>query len=590
MDLGTSRMKEKSRQYLGVWLTAAAVVLAMAVLAVEYGFARRVWGPGNLHILEIAAAGIYWMGKIYSWSITPRRDFRWPRIGPDIGFLLLLVLGLWLGPVGAANHFAARTIRIGVFHVYLFTIAALHLGRFVVAAAAAGRTPTRVLLISFLAIIITGALLLMLPAAHRGEGLSFTDAMFTATSATCVTGLVVQDTGGDFTRLGQSVILVLMQVGGLGIMIFGSLFALLLGSRLTLKETVAMRDIMHEQSPGRIGRIVVFICVFTFVLEAIGALGLYGMWQTDSQRGGQIYKSIFHAVSAFCNAGFFLQPDSLESYRASARVYLIVAPLILIGGLGFPVLENLWGLLLGFLRKGKTRSANDIKTVRLSLHSKIVLSTSLVLLLSGFVLLLVLEWIRPEGRSAGCTSIACLDALFNSITARTAGFDTVCTKDLSAASKLVLIFLMSVGGSPSSTAGGVKTVTLAVMVLAIVATIKRRREVQIFHRTIPVMVVRRAATMILLYGLLLWLLALMLTITEHSLGVDMLDLLFEVASALGTVGLSTGVTGHLTVAGKWVIIFAMFVGRLGPLSLLAALTFNAQPIHYEYPAEPLVVG
>jgi len=588
MDLATSKIKEKSRQYLGVWLTAAAVVLALAVLAVEYGFARRVWGPGNLHILEIAAACFYWVGKIYTWSVTPRRDFHWSRIGPDIGFLLLLVLGLWLGPVVAANHFAARTIRLAVFHVYLFTIAALHMGRFVVAAA--GRTPTRVLLISFLTIIVTGALLLMLPAAHRGEGLSFTDAVFTATSATCVTGLVVQDTGGDFTRLGQSVILVLMQIGGLGIMIFGSLFALLLGSRLTLKETVAMRDIMHEQSPGRIGRIVVFICIFTFALEALGAIGLYGMWQTDAQRGGQTFKSIFHAVSAFCNAGFSLQTDSLESYRACARVYGIIAPLIIIGGFGFPVLENLWNLLLNFLRKRKAQSADEIKSVRLSLHSKIVLSTSVVLVLSGFVMLLVLERIRPDGTSEGFIGIACLDALFNSITARTAGFDTVCTKDLSAASKLVLIFLMSVGGSPSSTAGGIKTVTLAVMILAIIATIKRRREVQIFHRTIPVMIVRRAATMILLYGLLLWLLTLMLTITEHSVGVDMLDLLFEVASALGTVGLSSGVTGHLTLAGKWVIIFAMFVGRLGPLSLLAALTFNARPVHYEYPAEPLVVG
>ena len=218
------------------------------------------------------------------------------------------------------------------------------------------------------------------------------------------------------------------------------------------------------------------------------------------------------------------------------------------------------------------------------------MSTSLVLLLSGFAMLLVLELIRPDAKFQGLTGLNCLDALFNSITARTAGFDTVCTKNLSAASKLALIFLMSVGGSPSSTAGGIKTVTLAVMVLAVIATIKRRRQVQIFHRAIPAMIIRRAATMILLYGVLLWILTLLLSITEHSLGVDMLDLLFEVASALGTVGLSTGVTDHLTIAGRWVIIIAMFVGRLGALSLLAALTFNARPVHYEYPAEPLVVG
>jgi trk/ktr system potassium uptake protein len=589
-DLPTDTIREKIRINLGIWLAGAAVVLALIVLAVEYGFARRVWGPGNLHFLEITACLLYWAGKLYSWIVPRRREFHWSGILPDIGFLLILLLGLWLGPVLGESKFSSGTIRMTIFHIYLFTIASLHVGRFVVAAAAVGQTPTRVLLISFLMIIFTGAALLMLPAAHRGEGLHFTDAVFTATSATCVTGLVVQDTGGDFTRLGQSIILVLMQIGGLGIMIFGSLFALLLGSQLTLKETVAMRDIMQEQSPGRVGRIVVFICIFAFVLEAIGAIGLYGMWQTDSQRGGQLFKSMFHAVSAFCNAGFALQADNLESYRACARVYLILAPLILLGGLGFPVLENLWNLLLNSRRKRKARSSGDSKTIRLSLHSKIVLSTSLGLLLLGGVMLLGLELFRPDGKSEGLTGFACLDAMFNSITARTAGFDTVCTKNLSAASKLVLIFLMSVGGSPSSTAGGIKTVTLAVMILAIIATIKRRRDVQIFRRTIPVMIIRRASTLMLLYGLLLWLLTLMLTITEHSLGVDMLDLLFEVASALGTVGLSTGVTEHLTLAGKWVIIIAMFVGRLGPLSLLAALTFNARPVHYEYPAEPLVVG
>lgn len=457
--------------------------------------------------------------------------------------------------------------------------------------AAAGRSPTRALLISFTVIILTGTFLLMLPAAHRGPGLSVTDAVFTATSATCVTGLIVQDTGGDFTRLGQTVILIMIQAGGLGIMIFGALFALMLGSRLSLRDSVAMREIMQEQTPGRVGRIVVFICIFTFVLELLGFFGLYGMWSTDVQRGGQLYKSLFHSISAFCNAGFSLQTDSLEAYRFSGRVYLIICPLIIMGGLGFPVLENLWKIFLRRLIKRRNPGPDATSSrVRLSLHSKLVLTTSLSLLLIGWLLLMFLELTRPDGNTEAVAWMNPLNALFNSVTARTAGFNTVNINSISAGSKLVLIFLMSIGGSPSSTAGGIKTVTLAVMVLAVYATIKRRPQVQIFQRTIPVMIIRRAATLILLYGLLLWLLTLLLTITEHSLGADMLDLLFEVASALGTVGLSTGVTQHLTIAGKWVIIAAMFVGRLGPLSLLAALTFNARPARYEYPHEPLIVG
>ncbi|MBN1845877.1 MAG: hypothetical protein JW810_09355 [Sedimentisphaerales bacterium] len=587
-----SLWQEKTRALIGTALWTGGVVLGLGTLALEYGFTRRTETSAVICCLAVSAAALLWAGKLAGW-LWVRRDFHWTQAILD-GFLLLgLAAALILVPLIAPAGLSGGRLRWACFHLYLLTICLLQVGRFTVRAAAAGRTPTQVLLISFALIICTGAILLMLPAAYRGQDLSFTDAVFTATSATCVTGLTVQDTGGAFTRLGQMIILALIQVGGLGIMIYGSLFALLLGSRLTLKETVAMRDIMNEQSPGRVGRMVVFICLLTFLVEAIGVAGLYGMWQTDSQRGGQIFKSVFHAVSAFCNAGFSLQADSLESYRFAVPVYLVIVPLIILGGLGFPVLENLWHLLLARRRRRRSPAGSGAAVptaVRLSLHSKVVLATSLILLLSGWIGLWVLDLTRPDQKGAGFNVMAIVDGWFNSVTARTAGFNTVSIAERSAAGKLVLIFLMSVGGSPSSTAGGIKTVTLAVMVLAMYATIKRRRQVQVFHRTIPVMVVRRAATMILLYGLLLWLLTLLLTITEHSLGADLMDLLFEVASALGTVGLSTGVTGHLTLAGKWVIIGAMFVGRLGPLSLLAALTFNARPVRYEYPAEPLVVG
>ena len=583
------------------WVSVPAAVIAVGVLVAEFGFAEPPVSVGYLHFVQVIAAVLLWWNKIYLWAVVQRREFTRYKPVPDIILLLLLAFALIFLPETAKDGIPAAALRWGAFQLYLLLLVLFCLGRLSIAAAASGRAPTRTLLISFAAIILVGSILLMLPAAHNGSQLCFTDAVFTATSATCVTGLTVRDTGGGFTRLGQMVILVMIQVGGLGIMIFGALFAMLLGSPLSLRESVAMRDIMNEQTPGRIGRIVVFICLITFAMEALGAMGLYGTWSstpnaetTEVLRGGALYKSIFHSISAFCNAGFSLQTDSLTGYRGCWQIYLILCPLIILGGLGFPVLHNLWviarGRLLGRRCRFDTEKDSAFASGRLTLHSKIVLTTTAALLLFGFVLFLVLEGVRSEPSPHSVTGIALLDSLFNSITARTAGFNTVAIDKLSAGSKLALIFLMYVGGSPSSTAGGIKTVSFAIMVLAIFATMRRRREVLVFHRTIPMMVVRRVATLIMLYGLLLWVLTLLMTITENSSDQDMLNLFFEVASALGTVGLSTGVTGQLTLAGKWIIIIAMLIGRLGPLSLLAALTFNIKPIRYEYPHEPLVVG
>jgi len=590
--------KIKRRAFnVGTCVGGLGIVIGAASLVLEFGFVYLPLPRFLLHTVTLLAVLLIWAGKIHHWLWAQRREFTWRKPVPDLTLLLItaaaLVIADKLSGTPAEQSMTELSVRWLIFKLYLLILVILHLGRLSIFAAATGRAPTRILLISFALIIFTGAILLMLPSAHHAGRLSLTDAVFTATSATCVTGLIVRDTGGDFTLLGQSIIMVLIQIGGLGIMIFGALFALLLGSPLSLRESVAMRDIMHEQAPGRIGRIVVFICITTVVLEAVGAVGLYDLWHSELHSPQRWFKSVFHSVSAFCNAGFSLQEDSLGSYRTCWQVYGIFCPLIILGGLGFPVLNNLWMILrkrLFWWRKNKTNLKSPPGSSRLTLHSKIVLVTTLCLILLGWLLLFILEGIRPDESQLEYNGLTVLDSLFNSVTARTAGFNTIMIGKLSAAAKLVLILLMSVGGSPSSTAGGIKTVTFAVMVLAIYTTMRRQREVHIFNRTVPLMIIRRVATLIMLYGLLLWILTLLLTITEHSLGRDMLDLLFEAASALGTVGLSTGVTGHLTIAGKWVIIVAMFVGRLGPLSLLAALTFNARPVNYDYPREPLIVG
>jgi len=572
-------------------LCALAVLLAIAFLAMEYGFRITPLPRVYLHVGQAAAALVLLAGKLYRWGLLQRRVFQWQEAIPDMILLGLMLLGLGLAPHFGKAPALSIIIRWAIFQIYLLIIALLYLGRFSVIAASSGRAPTRALLLSFGMVILMGAILLMLPAAHRQRPLSFTDAVFTATSATCVTGLIVQDTGSDFTPLGQTIILIMIQAGGIGIMIFGSLFALLLGSPLSMRESVAMRDIMNEQAPGRVGKMVVFIFISTFLFEAVGAAGLYGMWQGSLGPAERIYRSVFHAVSAFCNAGFSLQSDSLISYRDSWRPYLVICPLIIIGGLGFPVLHNLWGLLRARWRKRRQGGNHDKAYVltRMSLHSKLALTATAALLLGGMIALVLVELTRPDAKTSP-SGMTVMDAFFNSVTARTAGFNTVNIKERSAGAKLVLIFLMCVGGSPSSTAGGIKTVTFMVMVLLIYSTMRRYQQVVAFNRTIPFMILRRAATMVILYGLILWFFTLLLTITESSLGADLMDLFFEVSSALGTVGLSTGVTGQLTWAGKWVIILAMFIGRLGPLSLLAALTFNTPPARYEYPYEPLVVG
>ncbi len=577
----------RSRFKKSAVVRSVTALATLGVLVLEFGFEQLYLPQWLFNFLEILGGLVYLGANLYNWMVEEPHEFNWRKPLLDISLLAIMFFSFLFVPAIQSN-LPVHYIDWRIYKIYLFAVMLFYMARLSVTAAASGRAPTRALLASFLVIIVTGSLLLMLPAASTGEPLSFTDAFFTSTSATCVTGLVVKDTGLDFTRFGQIVILILIQVGGLGIMIFGAVFALLMGSRLTLRESVAIRDIMNEQAHGQIGRITVFICISTLLLEAIGASGLYGIWQTSDATGGQLFQSIFHSISAFCNAGFALQGDSLSKYRSHWQIYLFVCPLIILGGLGFPVLSNLWQILRDRIRR--MRKKRKVAPVRLSLHSRLVLISSLFLLVFGWEVFVILEKVRPVPPDGIVPNITYLDSLFNSITARTAGFNTVNIADLSAGSKLVLMFLMSIGGSPSSTAGGIKTIAFAVMVLSVFSTISGRQKVHVFRRAIPVMVIRRSATIFMLYGMLIWGITLLLTVTRQSYSFSLIDLIFETCSALGTVGLSTGLTPDLPIAGKWIIIMAMVVGRLGPVSLLAALTLHGEREDYDYPMEPLVVG
>ncbi len=465
--------------------------------------------------------------------------------------------------------------------------------------AAGGKDPTRVLVASFIVLILAGAILLMLPKATPGRAsLPFVDALFTSTSATCVTGLVVKDTGADFTLMGQLVILSLIQLGGLGIVILGAVLALLLGQALSVRETAAIQDLLSEGTLGRISRMVVFVFVATAVIELTGAVALLHMWQTVPSPAldlhHQWYYSVFHAISAFCNAGFGLCSDSLVRYNRCWEVYVVICPLIVLGGLGFGVLYDLGGIvvdrILGVCRRfvrGPCLSFSQAPR-RMWLQTKIVLAVTSGLIVGGMLALFAFE--RLTGPGSAARNFSLLDALFQSITARTAGFNSVDIAALSDAGKFILILLMLIGGSPGGTAGGIKTVTFVVVIMAVITTLRRREDVEIFNRSVSLLIVRRAITVAVLFVVALFGATLGLCITEASNHFTMMQLFFEVASALGTVGLSTGTTPALTTAGKLIIILVMLTGRLGPLTLLAALAFNAKPVRYNYPHETIVVG
>ncbi len=586
--------KRMERVLIAVNALTSAMVAASFVMLFG-GFKEPLLPEVILYTIQVVLLCIFVVEKIIRLSnAVSKTDFfraNWFEIP------LLLLLGV--AAIGAGRWFAptkAEAVEVRHFAVgiYLVLQVVAKLCRTSVNLAASGKSPTRTLIASFLVLIISGAGLLMLPAASAPgkESLSFVDALFTATSGTCVTGLIVKNTGEDFSPMGKIVILTLIQLGGLGIVVFGAVFALLLGQALSLRESAAMQDLLSARTLSRIGNMIAFIFIGTVLIEAVGAVSLFGMWAEDVPH--RWFYSIFHSISAFCNAGFSLSSDSFASYNRSWGVYVVVCPLIILGGLGFGVLYDLVNTAADrvkrfFKKLFYKRYRLSMETPkRLRLQTKIVLSVSTCLIVLGMLALLLFE--RYAGRGNPTEHSNILGALFQSITARTAGFNTVDISSLSASSKFVLILLMFIGGSPGSTAGGIKTVTLAVVLMTAVAALRKRQEVEMFKRSVRIVVVGRAITVTLLFVAVLFIATLALSITENSNGFIMSDIMFEAGSALGTVGLTTGITPSLTTAGKLIIIATMLIGRLGPLTLLAALTFNVKPARYNYPDEAVIVG
>ncbi|EKN65789.1 TrkH family potassium uptake protein [Neobacillus bataviensis LMG 21833] len=436
--------------------------------------------------------------------------------------------------------------------------------------------PPKILVLGFAAIILIGSILLTLPASTtNGQGLTFLNAIFTATSATCVTGLVVVDTGTTFTLFGQLVILFMIQVGGLGFMTFATLFALLLGKRISLKERILLQESLNNLSMEGVVRLARRILIFTAVIEFAGALILSIRFSFEMPVGKAIYYGIFHSISNFNNAGFdiFGHYQSLTGYVGDPTVVLTICSLITIGGIGFIVMNEIF----------EFRSSK-----RLSLHTKIVLITSSLLLIGGTIGIFLFEFSNEKTLKPLSFSGKVLGALFQSVAARTDGANTLNIAEMSQTSLLLIVFLMFVGASPGSTGGGIKTTTFTTLVGAIWSQIRGKEDVIFFRNRVEYETIYKALTVSFSALFLVFTITMLLTITER--GTDFLKLLFEATSAFGTVGLSMDLSRDLSPLGKMLITFTMFAGRVGPLTIAFAITMRRNPDSFRYPKGKIMIG
>lgn len=443
--------------------------------------------------------------------------------------------------------------------------------------------PERTLILSFLIIILIGTFLLSLPYAAQQRSTSLVDALFTATSAVCVTGLIVVDTGSFYSQFGQMVILILIQVGGLGIMTFSVFFYLLLGRSIGFRDRKIIQDTFSQFPIKNISVLLKSVFLYTMVIELVGTLFLLVGWGGHFPPMTALYFSLFHAISAFCNAGFCLFPDSLAGFQDNILVNLSITSLIILGGIGFIVLREV-------VQCGLRRNPFP----RISLHSKAVLTTTAALIVLGTLLIFLIE--RDNSLLQFPLEKRILISYFQSVTSRTAGFNTIPMVDLSNATCFILIILMFIGASPGSCGGGIKTTNLATLFSLAINRYKGRDRANLFKRTIPHETVARSISIILASGLAVAIITILLLITQlgdishtESRGL-FLEYLFETVSAFGTVGLSMGVTSKLDVGGKLIVTAMMLLGRLGPLTLAFAMARRMRRPEFQYAEENIIVG
>lgn len=541
----------------------AALALAVAIL-----FAAE-------HLLHVVTEGSWraalrhhWLGNILLGLLM----FLWAALG--LWTLLRRLLG---EPAPALGGALLASLQIFVLASIARALLKLNLGL--------ARLRLRPAVVSFLlfalAILAGGALLTLPRMMAAGRGVPFLDALFTSCSSVCVTGLTVIDIGSSFSRLGQGLILVLIQAGGLGVMVLAAFLAMMAGQGMSIRERHLVGEVLSMPARRQMGWLIRFIILVTLGCELAGALVLSFALRSGPAEGPRVFDGVFHAVSAFCNAGLSPYALSLIEYARRPAVVLTTTLLLVLGGLGFMVLSELW-------RGGRLvarRRARRGRREPLSPHARLALTMTAVLLVAGWALILAGEWNRslaglPLGHRLTC-------ALFMSATPRTAGFTVTDPALWAPATSFLLMLFMVVGGSSGGTAGGLKTTTLGVMLAAARGLVLGRERTVVFRREVPWRHIHEAVVVITVYLAILCLGILALLLTE---GQGFRETLFEAASALGTVGLSLGITPELTTAGKWVCMVLMLAGRVGPLTLALALAAPVPRSPVRYPEGRFLIG
>ena len=574
-----------------VYKAAFAIsLMGLVVLAIDLGFNQSGFFQ---RIIDVVYISINLVGL--TTLILRAIEFRKKKVSVyifDILSLIYLGVSLYFNLSSAESqtipHYfqGMRAIELGVALVFLreFSEVKINYRRTVL-------NPAQLFVLSFLAIIFLGSLLLMLPRATY-EGLSFIDALFTSTSAVCVTGLIVVDTGSYFTEFGQYIILMLIQIGGLGILTFASYFSYFFKGGSTYENQLALSDMTSSKTLGEVFSTVKSIILITVIVEAISAFFIYtsldpAAFETVYDR---YFFSIFHAISAFCNAGFSTLPNSLyqEGFRFNYAFQFIIILTFVFGGLGFTIVTNtltyLKYQLLRIVSFGRIN--RGYKPWLLNLNTRVTLITTLSLTLVGFLFFYIVEYNNTLAEHHGIGKV--VTALFGAATPRTAGFNSIDMGSMRFSTTMMVFLLMWIGASPASTGGGIKTSTFAIATLNIISLARGKSRIEIFRREISDVSVRRAFATISLSLIAIGFAIMLISIFDSQM--DLKIIAFECFSAYSTVGLSLGITADFSVMSKLVLIAVMFVGRVTMLSIVIALLRKSRFRSYRYPTEEITIN
>ena len=578
-------IENRIHQIIGFIMPAFGIA-AIVSLFLIFGFHLSDQWIKNLFILDEIIAGFFVISLLVNLFISGKK-WQYIKQSPlEFVLLLLFILSLILEQIISVEepHYILRRTTSHSFIKLYFLIIQIYIAINGVISLTKTRekwlffslSPARIMMISYLIVILAGTLMLKLPKATY-SGITLIDALFTSTSAVCITGLTTVNVSSVFTFEGQLFILLLIQLGGLGIITLTSFIALFIQKGFRLRGQIIVKEILDDENFSSLSSILKAIVAITLITELAGAIGLYLSWRDlGMSEFERIFSAVFHSVSAYCNAGFSIFPNGLETpgFHFNTISLITIMLLIVLGGLGFYTYSDIMHV-------------GDIKMIRkkgLTLQSRIILITTLVLILSGALLVWITQYSEWKNLPFGKQM---LNAFFLSITSRTAGFSTVSISELAIPTLMMVMLLMYIGGAPNSSSGGIKLTTTVTLLASLRAFATGKNRVEMGWNTIPMRTVRRAFIVLIVSIIVIFFVLFVLTCTEDH---AFFDILFEIISAFGTVGLSRGITPDLTLTGRIMIILVMFAGRIGLFTFVIAMSEEREDDGYNFPEINLMVG